>query len=195
MFGIIVSQKSYRITHRVLLYKTFILQFRWGISLAAVELPQQTNEFNDCEIWSAWFNARWCVHATCYARFRVTLPMRRELCVQRKSARPLALVTSEQVVSHRRYSQQVLVSMPNFRFVRPFLVAFYRDSFNSSCSLTDELHYRDNILNQVYFQDWIVTYRGTYLSIRRWNLQANRSFIFKKMAKLIWRIEENGICY
>lgn len=68
-----------------------------------------------------------------------------ELRVRRKSARPLALVTSGQVVSHRRYSRQVLVSMPNFRFVRPFLVAFYRsDPFNSTCSPTDvSRDYRD----------------------------------------------------
>lgn len=137
--------------HYFLLYFFFIfiliVYIYFTISVRRFTCHRRTSaanecEFSDCETGvicvATLFYARWCVHAmlrtlSCY----LTDAKRRELCVRRKSARPLALVPSRQVVSHRRYTRQVLVSVPNFRFVRPFLAAFHHDLFNSSWSQSD----------------------------------------------------------
>lgn len=159
----------------IILYINFIMLFLFIIYIystisakhfACCRRTSAANEceFSDCETVAGvirvatLFYARWCVHAalrtlSCY----LTDAKRRELCVRRKSARPLALVPSRQVVSQRRYTRQVLVSVPNFRFVRPFLVAFHHDLFNSSWSQSDRHRPRLGtfIVNQIHFQDWI----------------------------------------
>lgn len=141
---------SLREITRGCMYKIFIFipQFRWSVSLTTVERPQRINNSSSTmvkpgrrglAVLRSMVRARNVTHA-------FALPYRRDatrtLYSEEIGTPTRTCADSRQVVSHRWYPRQVWVSVPNFRFVRPFLVAFHHDPFNSSCSPTDVDHDR-----------------------------------------------------